>query len=352
MPSRKLFATLLVALIFSVVAIAQQPVDKSKRPSPPATAEVTLQGKKITIEYSRPSLRGRKMETLTPNGQVWRTGANEATTFVTESDLNVGGTNVPAGKYTLYSLPLESTWKLIISKQTGQWGTIYNEDQDLTRIDTQTCRGKDMAEQFTISFDKKGADAADLVLAWETTRVAVPVKLSSAPQQPADKSKRPSPPGTAEITLQGKKITIEYSRPALRGRKMETLTPHGKVWRTGANEATTLVTEADLNIGGANVPAGNYTLYTLPSEGTWKLIISKQTGQWGTIYNEDQDLVRIDTQKSQIKDTVEQFTISFDKKSADTADLVLTWENTRISVPVKISSARTKRVSHKTKWHA
>ncbi len=167
-----------------------------------------------------------------------------------------------------------------------------------------------------------------------------------------DKSKRPSPPGTAEITLQGKKITIEYSRPSLRGRKMETLTPYGQVWRTGANEATTFVTEADLNVGGTNVPAGNYTLYTLPSEGTWKLIISKQTGQWGTVYNEDQDFARIDMQKGQLKETVEQFTISFDKKSADTADLVLTWENARISVPVKISSARTKRVGHATKWHA
>ena len=340
MSSRKLFATLLVALIFSIVAIAQQPVDKSKRPSPPGTAEITLQGKKITIEYSRPSLRGRKMETLTPNGQVWRTGANEATSFVTEADLNIGGTNVPAGKYTLYSLPLEGTWKLVVNKQTGQWGTVYNEDQDLTRIDTQTCRGKEMVEQFTISFDKKGADTADLMLAWETTRVAVTVKVASAQPQPVDKSKRPSPPGAAEITLQGKKITIDYSRPSLRGRKMETLAPYGKVWRTGANEATTFVTEADLNIGGTNVPAGNYTLYSLPSEGTWKLIINKQTGQWGTVYNEDQDLVRIDMQKSQIKGAVEQLTISFENKSADTADLVFTWENTRISVPVKISTAK------------
>jgi hypothetical protein len=339
MPIRNLLATLVAALALIAVAMPQQPVDKSKRPSPPGTAEITLQGKKITIEYSRPLLRGRKMETLTPNGQVWRTGANEATSFVTEGDLNVGGTNVPAGKYTLYSLPLETTWKLIVNKQTGQWGTVYDEAQDLARIDTQTCRGKDMVEQFTISFDKKNADTADLVLAWETTRVAVPIKVSSAPQPPVDKSKRPSPPGTAEVTLQGKKITIEYSRPSLRNRKMETLAPRGQVWRTGANEATTFATEADVNVGGTNVPAGNYTLYTLPSEGTWKLIINKQTGQWGTVYNDAQDLARIDMQKGQMKEMVEQFTISFDKKTADAADLVLTWENTRVSVPIKLASA-------------
>src|SRR5260370_35372404 len=75
----------------------------------------------------------------------------------------------------------------------------------------------------------------------------------------ADKSKRPSPPGTAEVTLKGKRITIDYSRPSLRGRPMETLTPAGKVWRTGANEATALTTEADITIGDANAPAGKYT---------------------------------------------------------------------------------------------
>jgi len=158
--------------------------------------------------------------------------------------------------------------------------------------------------------------------------------LAVQPSQ-ADKSQRPSPPGTAEVTLRGKKITIQYSRPSLKGRHVgQELAPFGKVWRTGANEATSLVTEADLNIGGATAPAGSYTLYSLPSEGTWKLIISKQTGQWGTVYNQDQDLARVDMQKSQLPQPVEQFTISFDKKSDSSADLVLEWESLRLSVPV------------------
>ena len=160
------------------------------------------------------------------------------------------------------------------------------------------------------------------------------------PQQakpPADKSKRPSPPGTAEVTLKGKKITIEYSRPYLKGRHVgQELAPFDKVWRTGANEATSLTTEANLNIGGTNVPAGSYTLYSLPSEGTWKLIINKQTGQWGTNYDEQQDLARIDMQKSQTEQPVEQFTISFKKKSDNAADLVMEWENIRLTVLVKL----------------
>ncbi|MBZ5504061.1 MAG: DUF2911 domain-containing protein [Acidobacteriia bacterium] len=160
--------------------------------------------------------------------------------------------------------------------------------------------------------------------------------LAIAQQPPQDKSKRPSPPGTAEVTLKNKKVTIEYSRPFLKGRKVgQELAPYGKVWRTGANEATALTTEVNLNIGGVKVPAGKYTLYTLPSEGTWKLIINKQTGQWGTQYDESQDLARVDMKKSALPQSVEQFTISFDKKGESTAELNLDWENTRVSVAVK-----------------
>jgi hypothetical protein len=160
--------------------------------------------------------------------------------------------------------------------------------------------------------------------------------MAPAQQASQDKSKRPSPHDKTEVTLKGKKITIEYGRPFLKGRKVgQELAPYGKVWRTGADEATALNTEIDLNIGGAKVPAGNYTLYTLPSEGTWKLIINKQTGQWGTKYDESQDLARVDMKKTALPQSVEQFTISFDKKNENTADLNLDWENTRVSVEVK-----------------
>ena len=157
------------------------------------------------------------------------------------------------------------------------------------------------------------------------------------PQQPpaTDKSQRPSPPGTADCTIKGKKVSISYSRPSLRGRKMETLVPNGKVWRTGANEATTLTTEIDLDIGGAKVPAGTYTLYTLPSPTTWKLIINKQTGQSGTVYDQDQDLARVDMKKQEVVVPVEQFTIALDQDDNNSADLVLEWENTRLIVVVR-----------------
>src|SRR5437868_8130128 len=91
--------------------------------------------------------------------------------------------------------------------------------------------------------------------------------------QQQDKSKRPSPPGTAAVTFaDGKKVTIEYSRPAAKGREIYGgLVPYDQVWRTGANEATSLKTDADLVIGGTTIPAGSYTLFTLPSKSSWKL---------------------------------------------------------------------------------
>ena len=111
--------------------------------------------------------------------------------------------------------------------------------------------------------------------------------------------------------------------------------PYGQVWRTGANAATSLKTDVDLTIGGANVPAGSYTLYTLPGTNSWKLIINKQTGQWGTEYSQGQDLARVDMKVGQLPSGMETFTISLDKTSATSAVLKLDWENTIASVEVK-----------------
>jgi hypothetical protein len=167
-----------VLIMFVAVLTAAQEQDKSKRPSPPGTAEVTFaDGKKVTIDYSRPSAKGRKVYGgLVPYGQVWRTGANEATSLKTDTDLVIGGTTVPAGSYTLYTVPASGSWKLIINKQTAQWGTNYEQGQDLARVDMNVTTVSQPVEQFTISFDKTGGDSAKLNLDWEKTRASVEVK--------------------------------------------------------------------------------------------------------------------------------------------------------------------------------
>ena len=109
---------------------------KKPMPSPPASADVRLDGKALLVNYNSPAMRGRKvMGGLVPYGKIWRTGANSATSFSSEADLMIGKLRVPAGKYTLFTLPAEpgTPWLLIVNKQTGQWGLEYHEDQDLGR---------------------------------------------------------------------------------------------------------------------------------------------------------------------------------------------------------------------------
>ena len=151
-----------------------------------------------------------------------------------------------------------------------------------------------------------------------------------------DKSKRPSPPATAKCDLPGgKSITVDYSSPRAQGRKVfGGIVPYGEVWRAGANEATTFVTTADLMVGGQHVPAGGYTLFTIPNQGKWTLIISKKTGEWGIPYpGADSDLARVDMKVSPTSGAVENFTIAFDKDAKGCA-LRIEWENTRASVDI------------------
>ena len=159
---------------------AKPPEDKSKRPSPPAHVEYKFpDGKVLTIDYSSPRMRGRVFfGGLVPYGKEWRVGANEATTFVTDSDLVVGGTVVPAGSYTLFALPNADHWQLIISKKTGEWGIPYpGASFDFARIDKKISplpSPPAPLEDFTIGLD--GTDAGcTLRLDWESTRVSVDI---------------------------------------------------------------------------------------------------------------------------------------------------------------------------------
>jgi hypothetical protein len=145
----------------------------------------------------------------------------------------------------------------------------------------------------------------------------------------------PSPPAEAEVKLDGKAVTIHYNTPFMRGRKiMGGLVPYGKVWRTGANPATSFTTAVNLKVGSASVPAGAYTLYTLPSEGTWMLIINKQTGQWGTVYDESKDLVRVEMKKAMLPTPQEKMSISFENTHGASTELHVRWETTDVSVPI------------------
>jgi hypothetical protein len=133
-------------------------------------------GKTITVNYSSPRIRGRKIfGDLVPFGEVWRAGADDATTFAPNVDVTVGGKNVPAGKYTLFTLPTPTKWTLIVSKQTGEWGIPYpGEKFDFARMEMKVSKLSSPLENFTISFDPVGT-ICTMKLDWETTRASIDI---------------------------------------------------------------------------------------------------------------------------------------------------------------------------------
>jgi hypothetical protein len=176
---RKQFAFLAAGCITLglMAALGSAQMDKASRPSPAAKATFSFaDGKTITVDYSSPRVKGRKIfGEHEPYGQVWRAGANEATTFVTTTDLMVGGAHVPAGSYTIFAIPNPDKWTLIISKKTGEWGIPYpGADQDLVRVDMKPSKLPSLVENFTIAFDKT-AHGCTMRMDWETTRASVEI---------------------------------------------------------------------------------------------------------------------------------------------------------------------------------
>jgi hypothetical protein len=145
--------------------------------SPPARAACKFaDGKTITVNYSSPRMRGRKIfGELVPFGEVWRAGADNATSFVPAADVIVGGKNVPAGKYTIFILPAPAKWTLIVSRQTGEFGIPYpGEQYDFARVEMKVSKLSAPLENFTISFDPAGTSCT-MKLDWETTRASIDI---------------------------------------------------------------------------------------------------------------------------------------------------------------------------------
>ena len=143
--------------------------------SPAANTAVTVDGKAIRIDYHAPSMHGRKIfGGLEAYGRVWRAGANQATAFHTDSELDLGGLKVPKGDYTLFVYLDPKQWKLVINKQTGQWGLTYNESQDLGRVAMSMSTPPAPVETWKISLSAAGPHSGKLRMEWENSIAEVP----------------------------------------------------------------------------------------------------------------------------------------------------------------------------------
>lgn len=164
------------AVVASVGALLLAPEvasgqEEEGRLSPLDSVKATVAGAEIDIQYGRPSMRGREIfGGLVPYREVWRTGANEATHFRTSKDLEIGETEVPAGHYTLYTVPRQDEWTLVVNEQTGQWGTEYHAEKDFARIPLRVDSLESAVDTFTMTIEPGGEHDGVLALEWENTR--------------------------------------------------------------------------------------------------------------------------------------------------------------------------------------
>lgn len=161
----------------AIPALAQRASDEA-RPSPNASVSQTIGTTEVTIEYGRPGVKGRTVwGELVPHGQVWRTGANEATSISFGDDVTVEGEKLPAGTYALFTIPTENDWTIVFNKTAKQWGSFnYDAGQDALRIKVQP-RAASHTEWMSFGFEDLSATAATVVLRWEKVKVAFKVEV-------------------------------------------------------------------------------------------------------------------------------------------------------------------------------
>ena len=172
----KFSAAALAAAAILTAATGNRKVTENPQ-SPSADTTATFGGKSVTIEYNAPSARGRQVEgNLIPYSSIYRMGADSATTLTTDTDLMIGDLKVPKGVYTLYLQASESgPWMLAVNKQTKQWGTVYNQDQDLGRTALKLTKLPSAVETFKLTLNSRGA-GGELVIEWGHTKATVPIK--------------------------------------------------------------------------------------------------------------------------------------------------------------------------------
>ncbi|MES1194743.1 MAG: DUF2911 domain-containing protein [Opitutus sp.] len=181
--------------------------------------------------------------------------------------------------------------------------------------------------------------AGTVTLTAQTPAPAAAPTTAIAP--PAAPRARVSPHEVLSLKVDGNRVTLIYGRPYSKDPKTGAirkiwgeLVPYGKVWRTGSDEATTLITQQALDFGGTVVPAGTYTLFTVPqADGTAKLVINKETGQWGVDpYHEANEFARVDLKKDTLNTQLDQFVMALEKNPAGGSVLKMAWETTQFSV--------------------
>lgn len=335
------FSKLSVTVIIFLIVLITVGCGQNPRVSPAASITQTLgSDTEVSINYNRPGVKDRTIwGELVPYNKVWRSGANEATVISVSGDVLIEGQPLPAGRYALFTVPATDHWTIIFNKKAEQWGAYdYSEEDDALRV-TVKPQADTHHEWMQFDFEDLNATSATIVLRWE--KVKVPFKIET--QNKEGEIRASLKAGVSQTIGEDTKIEMVYSRPGVKGRVIwGELVPYGKVWRSGANENTTISFSGDVLVEGQQLAAGTYGLHTIPGENEWTVIFSNKSNAWGSYdYNQEEDALRVTVKPRAGEDFTEWMTACFPnltpgkKKVVQSGEVVLEWD--KLAVPFTVA---------------
>jgi len=305
----------------------------------------------IKVLYSRPNKKGRTIfGELEPYGKTWRLGANEAQEVTFFVPVEIGGSNIPVGTYTMFADLHEDHWIFRLSTERFIAGVANrDESKDILATKIMTESVKDEREAFTIGFQKIDEGNVHMIFEWDQTRARLPINLNPAfmagdDSSPMDLAAYPNSSRfrnfqkPEDFDASAPKIRIIYSRPQMRGREIfGGLLKYGEMWRMGANQTTAVTFFEDVMIGDTKVSKGKYGIFAVPNEKSWDFIIHKNVQSWGHAGHDEKDnVVTISAPTAKTPSTLEALSITYQEKGDGMVDIIVGWEDTMARLPVKI----------------
>ncbi len=308
----------------------------------------------VKVLYCRPYKKERVIfGELVPWGEDWRLGANEATEVTFYQPVEIGGTFINAGTYTMFAQCYPDHWILKISSERFIAGT-SNRDikQDIVAVSIPTTAVANSREQFTIGFQKVDDGNANMVFEWDQTRATLPIsfnpaRLSGEDVSPMDLVQYPNSSRfrnfqkPEDLDKAVAKIRVVYSRPQKKGRKIfGELLKYGNMWRVGANETTEITFFEDVTIGGKTVKKGKYGLFAKVNEDNWEFIIHKDVQSWGHAnYDDSNTVVSVVAKSEATPSTVEAMSILLVENGENQVDMIVAWDDKMAKLPITLGSS-------------
>ncbi len=304
----------------------------------------------IRALYSRPTMKGRTIfGDLVPYGKEWRLGANEAVEVYFADAVEIGGTTLNRGYYTLFADVHPTMWVIKVSTERFIAGN-ENRDQskDVASVSVPVEHVGESRESFTIGFQKVDDSNCNMLFAWDRTQVALPINFNPATMEGDDKSPMDLvqfPANSryrnyveeADFEASAPKIRVVYSRPQKKDRTIfGKLIKYGEPWRIGANETTEITFFQDVKIGGQDVKRGRYGIHAVVHEGKWDFVLHTDIPTWGPANHDDsKNVATFSAATEKTPSTVEALAIVLQEKGDKKVHMVIAWDNTMVQVPIE-----------------